>query len=466
MSAPPTCKHCGGALDFYHLCTKCQRENDPRIGLELVGRYVVGPLIGRGGLGRVYAGTHLQLGTRSSDVAIKFLLRQYCAEPELRERFRREARALAELRHPAIVSIIDIGEHDGELFMVLERIRGVTLAAELERGPMPKHRICALFDQIIEVVEVAHSLGVIHRDLKPDNVMLPDGTADRVKVLDFGLAYLEDANAPRLTDTGVVQGTPAYMSPEQCRGRDIGPKTDVYSLGVMLFEAFTGELPYQAAEMTGYFTQHMFVQPPTMKEVAPDRPVSEGIEAVVRAALAKEVAVRPNASELRAMLAAAGRGTDPVSLRAAGSLARNAAAGLSRSERALTSSPGIIMTAAPMPEGPGVVLWASAGARRVASLRDTLAVSRTNVRIVDGDDPAVLGDVKVVVVLAEPDGALRVRMLRADPRLGNVPVMVVDAVDVAQTLELIRVGANDAALRGASDADIAKSIARLARRGR
>nr|MBK7064237.1 serine/threonine protein kinase [Deltaproteobacteria bacterium] len=167
----------------------------------------------------------------------------------MRARFRREAVVLARLRHPNIVSVIDYGEHQGELFLVMELLRGFSLDTQVMAGglTMPVPRVVSVIDQVLQVLE-AHAAGVVHRDLKPENVMLDAGDrTDKVKVLDFGIAAFDDERTvEKLTRTGTVRGTPQYMSPEQCVGQDVGPPGDVYAVGIILYELLLGR-PLQRA---------------------------------------------------------------------------------------------------------------------------------------------------------------------------------------------------------------------------
>ena len=469
---PPAlgCRQCGAAIDDEgRRCASCGHESDPRIGAVIAKRYEIVELLGAGGLGRVYRGLHRELG---EPVAIKFLLRQYSSAPELRARFRREAVALAKLRHPGIVSIIDFGEHREELFMVMELVDGATLGSVLEEteGTFPVARLAEIFDQLLQVVETAHAAGIAHRDLKPDNVMLLRtlDRVDRIKVLDFGLALIETPDQIRLTATGTASGTPAYMSPEQCRGEHTGAPSDVYSLGVMLFEALTGVMPFEAADMTSMMAHHMFIPPATMRDVAPTRDISPGLEAVVQAALLKNPSARPTARELRDLLVSAIRGTDAVSLQALAAEGRRVAEGLSRSERVLTRPAARAPLVASVSDD-AVVIWASPTAR-VQALRDTLAMNgfRPTIWSAGETPPAEVGGraVRVVILEAEPDGAARTRFLRSTEATRKIPVFAIDAGDVTETVELIRAGANDSAARGVDEASMCESVRRLVRRRR
>jgi eukaryotic-like serine/threonine-protein kinase len=213
-----------------------------------IGAYELGPLLGAGGMGRVYRAHDTKLGR---DVAIKILPAELTADPERLARFEREARVLARLNHPHIASIFGVEEADHVRALVLELVEGETLAQTIARGPLPLELFFEVAVALADAVEAAHAQGITHRDLKPSNVMLrPDA---RVKVLDFGIAKLRDEAGARneggatlapLTEDGRVLGTAAYMSPEQAGGQRVDHRSDVFSLGAVLYEAATGRRPF------------------------------------------------------------------------------------------------------------------------------------------------------------------------------------------------------------------------------
>jgi eukaryotic-like serine/threonine-protein kinase len=446
-------------------------DADPRIGRVLDGKFRIEALIGAGGMGRVYRATHLSLG---EPVAVKFLLAELARSATTRERFRREAQALARLRHPGIVSVLDFGEANDELYMAMELVSGSVLADLIHpQGPeLSLLRLGDVFSQILSVLEMAHREGVVHRDLKPENVMLVENKdrRDLVKILDFGLALVNDPKkvAERLTETGTVHGTPHYMSPEQCKGIEVGAPTDVYAVGCMLFEAISGVPPFDAEEMAGLMAQQMFVEPPPLASVGQKRTVSVGLEKVVRSALAKAAAERPTAGELRDALAAAIAGTDPDAMIARSADERIAAAGLSREDRALT---GVGRKGEAQASGSGVVprvcVWAD-GSAPSRDLRDSLSVNGLRVTMWEQATPPprdVNGDpVAAVLVATWADGATRLTQLRSagDAR----PVLCVGAESARDVAELIRAGASDVTLRGATQDDVAKKTKRAVKRGR
>ncbi|QQR90516.1 MAG: serine/threonine protein kinase [Myxococcales bacterium] len=219
---------------------------DSLIGKVLAGSYRVDAHVADGGIGRVYRGTHLRLG---HTVAIKVLNAEYRDTEDAQKRFEREARLAAELNHPHIIKVFDFDRlDDGRYFIALEWLEGHCLRELIEETLLPEQRTLELLEQIASAVDYAHERGVIHRDLKPDNVFVIQGAAGRdfVKVLDFGLAKNTESKHSLATQTGSVLGTPAYMAPEQAEGsKHIGPEADRYAFAAIALELFTGELPYE-----------------------------------------------------------------------------------------------------------------------------------------------------------------------------------------------------------------------------
>ena len=205
-------------------------------GLKLSGRYALQALLGSGGMGEVWRGVDELL---DRPVAVK-VLRGYLADPELAGRFRREARIAARLQHPGITVVHDLGFDNGQLFIVMELLHGRDLAAMLAEAlaGLPIEVAVSLTIQAAEALQAAHAGHVVHRDLKPANLFVLD--SGRLKICDFGIAWAVD-NATHLTATGQVIGTPAYMSPEQCRGEQVDERSDLYSLGCVLYELLTGQ---------------------------------------------------------------------------------------------------------------------------------------------------------------------------------------------------------------------------------
>ncbi|MFO0661657.1 MAG: serine/threonine-protein kinase [Polyangiaceae bacterium] len=433
-----------------------------RIGLVLGGKYRLDTLLGAGGMGQVYRATHLALG---EPVAVKFLLSQWAMMPEIRTRFRREASALAKLRHPGIVSVLDFGEHEGSLFMVMELIAGVTLDRMF--GLLNVQQIGTILDQILQVLEAAHAAGIVHRDMKPENVMMLDSNdrVDRIKVLDFGIALVQEGDGvPRLTDVGTVRGTPLYMSPEQCRGREVGPPTDIYAVGVMIYELFAGRTPFLGETAADLSAQHMYVDPPHLDTTTGVVPV--GLDAVIRRALAKRADERPTAAEFRDELAQVFRGTDATAIAVRAVAERVRMAHLSREDRAITRKPAQAPASVAPPSAQQIAIATSSDARWL-ELRDSLSVQGFGVvrwQTSATREPATSLP-KLIVIAESSDATLTLETLRREvgPKL---PVMVIDVESPEQTTKLIRAGASDVVLRSAPLTELAPKLARLIRRGR
>jgi eukaryotic-like serine/threonine-protein kinase len=217
--------------------SRSRRGDDPALGKVIAGRYRLEARIGEGGMGIVYRARHVLI---DRVVAVKLIRPDLRGETHLRAWMLREARAANRVDHAHIIDIHDIGETDeGELYLVMEYLVGTPLSSELARGPLPLGRGLDILEQMGAALTRAHDLGVVHRDLKSDNILLTQrgGRKDFVKILDFGLAAL--AHDPRLAPKGAVFGTPEYMSPEQARGEQAGPHSDLYALGVLFFEMLT-----------------------------------------------------------------------------------------------------------------------------------------------------------------------------------------------------------------------------------
>ena len=250
------------------------------VGQTLAGRYDLEELVGAGGMSSVYRARDTALERR---VAIKVLHEHYSGDPEYIERFRREARAIARLSHPNIVTVIDRGEHDGRQFIVFEHVSGETLKEALAReGPLPVERALALTHQIARALAFAHGVGIVHRDVKPENVLIDaDGSA---KVTDFGIARSLDVDEG-LTETGTVLGTSDYLAPEQASGEQVDERSDQYALGAVLHELLTGEVPYPGPNSMAVAVRHLRDPVPSVREKRPS--VSPRVDGIVARAMAK-----------------------------------------------------------------------------------------------------------------------------------------------------------------------------------
>jgi eukaryotic-like serine/threonine-protein kinase len=270
-------------------------------GDVIAERYELEELCGSGGMSSVFRARDVQLDRR---VAIKILHQHYLDDPEYVERFRREARAVARLSHPNIVTVIDRGEDDGRQYIVFEHVDGENLKELVVRtGRLPVRKAVELALSVADGLAFAHGHGLVHRDVKPQNVLL--SREGDVKVTDFGIARSLDVEHG-VTQTGTVLGTGEYLAPEQASGKPVSPATDVYSLGVVLWELLVGDVPFTGENFVAVALRHVNEPPPPLRKLRPD--VSPRLAAAVERALAKDPALRfPSmaalAAELRACLA-------------------------------------------------------------------------------------------------------------------------------------------------------------------
>jgi tRNA A-37 threonylcarbamoyl transferase component Bud32 len=268
------------------------------IGSTLADRYLIQSLIGQGGMGLVFLAKHTMM---DRTVAIKMLHQELLNDPLSVKRFQQEAKAASCLNHPNIITLHDFGiTPQGQPFLCMEYLQGTPLQDLLKRyGPMDPPRAVRIFGQVCDALHHAHNQGIVHRDLKPSNILLVTHECDPefVKVVDFGLAKLmpwSGKESQHLTKTGEVFGSPIYMSPEQCMGKQLDPRSDIYSLGVTLYEALTGKPPFRGQNSIQTASKHMSELPPTFGAVRPDLTLPPGLEAVVFRSLEKDPGKRYN----------------------------------------------------------------------------------------------------------------------------------------------------------------------------
>ena len=257
----------------------------------LVGEYQITHLLGEGGMGVVYAGMHPEIGKR---VAIKVLAPHAAQHADLIRRFKEEARAVNKIRHPNIIDIFAFNQlPDGCHYFVMEYLDGESLTARLERGSMELAEMRRLLGQMCSALEAAHEAGVVHRDLKPDNIWVATQhrSESRIKLLDFGIAKLNDLTNVKATQTGVSMGTPHYMPPEQAMGRPVDHRADIYALGVVLYQIFGGALPFDGATAHEIVFKHVTEVPLPPSSHRPIVPVA--MERIILDCLQKPPELRP-----------------------------------------------------------------------------------------------------------------------------------------------------------------------------
>ena len=300
MSTFRVCLQCGSqyGVDQRHCpndgsALQLKATDDPLIGRTIADRYHIQELLGVGGMGRVYVAEHVALGRKS---AVKVINPSLANSAEAISRFNREAANASRINHPNVAQIYDFGESDGVLYLAMEYIEGETLSTTIERlGPMPVMRAANITMQVADSLAAAHMMGIVHRDLKPENIMIGrkhDGT-DWVKVVDFGIAKtIESEMGQNVTTVGVSLGTPEYMSPEQFAGEKLDHRTDIYSLGLVLFNMLTGQLPYAKVTSKETLVKRLTTQPSALAQVRPDQPWPPGLQTALDRALAPDATER------------------------------------------------------------------------------------------------------------------------------------------------------------------------------
>lgn len=263
---------------------------------DLIGDYRIERMLGEGGMGAVYAAVHDVIDKR---VALKVLRRELCRAPEFVQRFVKEARAVNRIGHPNIVDVFGFGRtSDGRAFLAMELLEGETLTTRLAAGPLETPEACNIGIEIAHALEAAHQAGVIHRDLKPDNVFLARlHGRSVVKLLDFGIAKLSGDTSG--TQMGAMLGTPMYIAPEQARGIQLDGRADIYALGVMLFEMLTGQPPFDSDNAIELAALHITEPPPVASSI---RHVPRIADVMIGRMLAKDPAERPTLADVRRFL--------------------------------------------------------------------------------------------------------------------------------------------------------------------
>ncbi|MBW2460384.1 MAG: serine/threonine protein kinase [Deltaproteobacteria bacterium] len=415
----------------------------PKVGDIVARRYRVEERLGHGSTGVVYRATQVRLGR---EVALKVLHPRFVTDPQARARFEREARVASALDHPSAVSVYDFGEDGHCLYLTMELLEGRTLRQRLsEPGEVPVAEILDLGAQLADVLSAAHQLPLVHRDLKPANVFLVPADGERAagaRVVDFGLAFIAgSAREDRMTAHGVVTGTPEYLSPEQTRGGEVGPPTDVYALGCMLYELVTGTVPFHGTDME-VLTKQMFAAPPALGEHHRTEPLPTAIDRLIVRMLDKRPAHRPEAMELVVAFADLDRTRDEGP--------RNDAHLLGRTARMVGQAPGASASAG----GEGIEvavlgdvdgeLWVALAANGIAAWAAT-----------PSDLPAK--------ALVYAPGAPRSEIARlcAD---GYTVLSDTDPGDATRIGDLVSAGAAEVVLRPVAAEDLSRRLLRVARR--
>lgn len=424
-------------------------ENMPfPLGEVVGGRFELSELLGVGGVGAVYRAHQRSL---ARDVAIKVLLRSATRRPESLARFEREARVASKLHHPNGVEIYDVGEHDGAAYLAMELLRGRTLR---HASPHVERRVETALEvgrQVADVLVAAHRQDIVHRDLKPENIFIEDVVDSwRAVVVDFGLAFVttDRGGLGRLTSEGLIVGTPAYLSPEQALGTDVGPPSDIYSLGCVVFELLVGRPPFVGSKVE-VLSSHRHAEPPTPTEVAPTLGIPREADTLLGRMLAKRPDARPTAAEALA-------GFESLCGRS----------GRASWGRVPTPKPGQRSIPTPSAEttrtgstnpATGEALAVAVIGPMTADTRDGLASQGIAVHLTPPAHP--VADVDAVLVAGD--------LPIADAVATGLPVVVEsDTRDMGRVAELLRQGVAEVVGRAPSVEDITRKLRRAVRRHR
>jgi eukaryotic-like serine/threonine-protein kinase len=262
-------------------------------GMMIDGRYRIGSILGEGGMGIVYRAKHAVIDKK---VAVKILRSDFARQKEITDRFLQEARAASSIGNPHIIDISDFGQlPDGSTFFVMEYLDGKPLSTVIEQdGALPADRLIHIALQIADGLAAAHDRGIVHRDLKPENIFLirRGSDIDFVKILDFGVAKVNQAVDSRITRAGTLFGTPHYMSPEQAAGTAVDLRADIYALGIIMYELACGHVPFDAEDLMGVLAQHMYKKPPSLRSIADGPPISAELDAIILKTLSKDAGQR------------------------------------------------------------------------------------------------------------------------------------------------------------------------------
>jgi serine/threonine-protein kinase len=450
LSVCPTCK-----AVFRTAFRACPRDgellvdmtNDPLIGTSLVDRYLIEGLIGGGGLGRVYRARHTRMSRR---YAIKVPFGEVAYDPKVRVRFANEAEAASRLAHPNVIGVVDFGETpEGLLYMAMDYAEGQTLAELIaQNGPLAREWVVRFTRQIAEGLAHAHDRGLIHRDLKPDNVII-ERDGDRPRIVDFGLAiFREQEGGARLTTQGTVLGTPHYMAPEQATGQALDGRTDLFALGLIMYEMLCGKLPFEGSPVQ-VARANLSAPMPLISERVPGLDVDASLEAVCRTLVEKRPEDRPPSAhaliEMLDRLAMDGRPTwemdriEPAARQRAQSPALGAGpaaiAAAASSVRVHSPAPNVEVHVGSTPSGAGAVIHSPVVEKRAA---DAVAVGNAPTVQVQSTPPAA------VASLIRPDSDRNDVIVPAKQPAPLAPGYVsepIDALPIRDRRPIIVIGA-------------------------
>jgi len=343
------------------------------LGSIIADRYHILKKLGEGGMGTVYLAEHVKMGRKS---ALKVMNPGMNTDPDAIARFNREASNASRLSHPNICGIYDFGETtDGMIYLAMEFIEGSSLTSLIEKGgSLPAPRVASIIHQTADALQVAHDAGIVHRDLKPDNIMIArnrDGS-DQVKVVDFGIAKASSSDAQKVTKTGLVVGTPEYMSPEQLAGDKLDGRSDIYSLALVAFNGLTGKLPFPGETAQEAMIMRLTDQPKTLAEVKPEVPWPAALQAAMDKALQRDAAERyASAAQFGREFAAAIADMPMVAAAEAGTMVMGAQGGGATTPMPATrvsrnSAATVAMNAAKTPRQPAAAAPRTAPAKRSA----------------------------------------------------------------------------------------------------
>ena len=402
-------------------------------GVVVHEKYEIVELLGQGGMGSVYRANQLNLGRQ---VALKVLAPALATQDLGRRRFEREARVAATLSHPVAVRIYDVGASGPYVYIAMELLEGAPLRDFMQDGvPMPVDRVLEIAAPLVEVLVAAHAIPLVHRDLKPENVFIQhDGEREAVRVLDFGLAFVEgETEKGRLTRDGLVVGTPAYLSPEQAQGKTVGPSGDVYSLGCMLYEMATGWPPFLGSWMN-VLTQHLYVAPVSLRERAPEAGIPSDLDALIIDMLAKQAFERPSIERVREGLASVAGTLAGARHRARGDRLLG-----ERTDRMISVPAAVAL--APDASLPTDVEIIDAGFVGELTQEILVALASNGVRAISMEPQGGEFPHCSVVIVAVSDDAILQRTIET----GHAVVAVADTSDVERISHLLRLGVADVA---------------------